>query len=180
MLNYKLLQALCFTIISFGALADDIGKEGREIQMADQAVFWSIIAGASKQARAECSRNILSCSDDRGDLGLALLAEKRSLISREALVSLVSYKLDAGLSEGFNCYILEKGQAAIGDLKRVESKKLRESCERKLAKAMLAAPGLLHNVHGDDVCSTEEVVREKIETLMRSIKLNKKCAGEDF
>lgn len=51
-----------------------------------------------------------------------MLAEKRSLVSREALVSLVSYKLDAGLSEGFNCYILEKGQAAIGDLKRVESK----------------------------------------------------------
>lgn len=180
MINYKLSSALWLAIISFNALADDTSREDREIQMADQAVFWSIAAAASDQGRAECSKSILSCSDDRGELGLTWLANKRSPASRKALVSLLSYKIDAGLSEEFNCYVLEKGQYIVDDLSRADPKELRKYCEQKFVKAKVAAPSLLHDVLVDSICSTEESVRNSIASLTKSINLNKKCTNDVF
>jgi len=180
MTNGRKAIAFLLILISTFAIADDETREMREIKMADDAVFWSLIVAVSKEGRITCSQNALACSDDRGELGLALLGGKKSPESIKAFTSMLRYKLDAGLAEDFTCYALGKGRSISQALAGNQPNELRAECEQKFKKAKATNPSLLRGVDMNSICSTEASIRETSNTLADDVKHGKVCASGDF
>jgi Immunity protein 57 len=176
----KKATALLLALVSALAMADDEPREAREIKMADDAVFWAQVASVSEEGRVACSQNALACSDDRGELGLALLGGKNAPASLKAFASMLRYRLDAGLSEDFTCYALDKGRSVFRELIGIKPSELRADCEQKFKKAEAASPTLLRGVDVDSICSTEARIRELSSTLADGVKHGKRCAPGDF
>lgn len=176
----KKATALLLALASAFAMADDEPREMREIKMADDAVFWALVASVSEEGRVACSKNALACSGDRGELGLALLGGKKSPESLKAFASMLRYRLDAGLSEDFTCYALGKGRSMSRELIGIKPSELRADCEQKFKKAEAASPSLLRGVDVNSICSTEARIREISSTLADGVKHGKRCALGDF
>lgn len=172
--------ALLLALVSAFAMADDETREMREIKMADDAVFWALVASVSEEGRVACSQNALACSDDRGELGLAMLGGKKSPEALKAFASMLRYRLDASLSEDFTCYALGKGRSMSRELIGIKPSELRADCEQKFKKAEIASPGLLRNVDVNSICSTEARIREASNALTDGVKHGKRCALGDF
>lgn len=176
----KKATALLLALVSALAMADDETREMREIKMADDAVFWALVASVSEEGRVACSQNALACSGDRGELGLALLGGKKSSESLKAFASMLRYRLDAGLSEDFTCYALGKGRSMSRELIGIKPSELRADCEQKFKKAEAASPSLLRGVDVNSICSTEARIREISSALADGVKHGKRCAPGDF
>ena len=180
MANGKKVVALLLAVLSTFAMAEDESRETREIKMADDAVFWALVASVSEEGRVACSQNALACSDDRAELGLALLGGKKSPKSLKAFASMLKYRLDAGLSEDFTCYALDKGPNMSRELSRTRPNELRTDCEQKFKKAEASSPKLLSGVDVNSICSTEIRVREISAVLADGLNHSKRCAPGDF
>lgn len=172
--------ALLLVLASAFAMADDGSREMREIKMADDAVFWALVASVSEEGRVACSQNALACSGDRGELGLALLGGKKSPESLKAFASMLRYRLDASLSEDFTCYVLGKGHGMSRELIGIKPSELRADCEKKFKTAEAASPSLLRGVDVNSICSTEARILEVSSTLANGVKRGKRCALGDF
>ncbi|QTA13982.1 hypothetical protein FYK20_03735 [Escherichia albertii] len=76
--------------------------------MADKAILWALISASTKEGRKACSLSYFACKAAEAELGLAYMAandNKEFLIS---LSNIMRYKIDAGLSESYTCYLLSK------------------------------------------------------------------------
>ncbi|WP_338523646.1 Imm57 family immunity protein [Pseudomonas batumici] len=180
MINGKKAVTLLLTFFSAFAMAENESREMREIKMADDAVFWALVASVSEEGRIACSQNALACSGDRAELGLALLGGRKSPESLKAFASMLKYKLDAGLSEDFMCYALGKGHNMSRELTRIKPDELRSDCEQKLKKAEAASPSLLRGVDVNSICSTDVSIREISGALADGVKHSKRCSPGDF
>lgn len=160
--------------------AEIIGREAREIAMADAAVFWAIASAASKSGRAACSNTPLACSDDRGELGLALLGEKNSSNSNQAFIGLLKYRLDASLSENYTCYALKKGRRLMHQLTSAEPAKLYSDCSAIVKNLSTTNREILGNTSRDSICSKESNMANTLKNLKTMISKNKKCQHQDF
>jgi hypothetical protein len=180
MIHSKEAAALLLAFASTLSMADDESREVREIKMADDAVFWALVTSASEEGRDACSRNALACSDDRAELGLTVLAGKESPKSLKAFTSMVRYTLDAGLSEDFTCYALDKGRSMSRQLVDIKPSDLRADCEQRFKNAEAASPRLLRGVDVNSICSTEARIRQKISALADALNRGETCALGDF
>lgn len=156
------------------------GREEREILMAEDAIFWSLLASASERSRNECSKNFFACSDDRADLGLSLLGQKKSPQAIAALTALVRYRLDGGISSSFTCFVMLKKNAAQKSLIEMKPAALRRRCESEWLRATVNHPALTNDVATTAVCSSASEIELKRRELIRKLRRGITCAVEDF
>jgi len=149
-------------------------RDDREIEMADQAIFWSLAASASPLGQLECSRTQVACSDDRAELALALLAAKSSPRSISVLANLLRYRIDAGLAEDFTCFVLAR-RPSTKYLSRLSASKLRQSCEIEVKQAVEKNPQLLNGVAVNSICTSEDAINTKRIELLVALSKGKTC-----
>ncbi len=155
-------------------------REERELAMAEDAIFWSRVASASSFVREACSRNSFACSDDRAELGLALLAAKSSSAAIDALTGLLRYRIDGGLSEDFTCYILKKKKAAQKSLVRLKPESLYEKCVSEVALRAAQQPNVLRGVGASEICTSTADLDAKRRALIAQLTNGKQCLSSDF
>ena len=171
-----------FGFFLMGCVTDSVGNDrmDREIHMAEQAIFWGVVASQSGEARDLCAKSYLACSDDRMDLGLSLLARIGSDDSRAAMAGVLRFKIDGGISESYICLLLDESSFFASLISTIDAKSLRDECEGEFLRARNFNESLLHDVHVDDVCSTIDEIEVRNNFILSEIRLNHSCSESDY
>lgn len=171
-------------LVLIGSCSFDVSsasnRDSLEINMAEDAIFWSLIASSGERNRNECARNSFACSDDRADLGLALLGSKVSIQANEALMSLLRYQLDGGVASNFNCFVLSKKSMARKILARIKSSALRNRCLAERARVIANHPEFMSDADPHAICADIEEIEAKRRRLLVHLNRGEICPSNDF
>jgi hypothetical protein len=176
----KLIAALLMLLASSRLAIAAEPREGREISMAQSAIFWSLVTSASPVGRLDCSRTPAACSEDRAELGLALLAGKTTSQGISTLVELLRYRMDAGLAEGYTCHILAKKKVVATYLSNLQSASIRKTCKKEVEDAASQNPTFLKDVEVDSICAKEDEINIKRNQLLAALTKGKQCNSSNF
>lgn len=177
--SVQIVATLVLTSLPFCSFAAS-GREKREIEMAENAIFWSLVVAGSQAGQTACSEDAHACSEDRADLALALLSSKTSPEAVQAFAALLRYPMDAGLSENYSCYVLLKKDPAIKFFLRLKPAAMREKCEHEVLNAARQQPGLLRDVTSGAFCTRAADIEAKRMELIAQLAKHKRCAASDF
>lgn len=155
-------------------------RDEREIKLAESAIFWGLVSAKGEEGRKACAESPLACSDDRAELGLALLAAKVSPASLVAFVEVLRYRIDGALSEDFTCYALKKGRKIRTSIQEVNAEFLAVRCRDELSDAVKENPMLLSGVDPEAVCSSPVDIESRVRELSAAIRSGRKCVEGDF
>ncbi|EKR5594205.1 hypothetical protein P8L92_005202, partial [Escherichia coli] len=96
--------------------------------MADKAILWALISASTKEGRKACSLSYFACKAAETELGLAYMAANDNKEFLTSLSNIMRYKIDAGLSESYTCYLLSKGKIIRPYLKNLNPLQLAADC----------------------------------------------------
>lgn len=163
-----IISACLLSFISFSAYAEkEKTRDQREIEMAENAVFWSLV---SKDASA----------DNQAELGLIILGIKNSPRALKHLVKLMRYRIDAGLSENYTCYTLDKSKEILAYLKNVTPDELVKQCQLEFEIHKQHNPRLFEKIQPSDICSNQTQIKDRTQFLIEGILSEQHCVTEDF
>ena len=149
--------------------------------MADQAILTSLAVSASPKGRYLCSKDDLSCAGpDRGDLGLALIGARSSRASSAALAALLRYRLDAGLFEDYDCYVLKNGKLFRNYLVSLRPIQLETRCRSELVKLVQTRKQSFDGLDPTQVCRDPISIQQQVKDLIGAINQGRTCSSEDF
>jgi len=176
------LVLLYAVILAWGAEQSATpGREQRELKMADDSIRSSLAVSRSPKGRYLCSEKRIAClGADKAELGLALVGARSTKSSLATLADLARYRLDASLSEDYQCYVLQKGRLIEPYLLRAKSSALEERCKSEMEKTISADKQSLEGLTPSAVCADEQSIKTRITQLVGAIHEGRKCASEDF
>ncbi|EFN8797634.1 hypothetical protein D7D82_25300 [Escherichia coli] len=96
--------------------------------MADKAILWALISASTKEGRKACSLSYFACKAAEAELGLAYMAANDNKEFLTSLSNIMRYKIDAGPSESYTCYLLSKGKIIRPYLKNLNPLQLAADC----------------------------------------------------
>ncbi|QUL83281.1 hypothetical protein IMO16_00460 [Escherichia coli] len=96
--------------------------------MADKAILLALISASTKEGRKACSLSYFACKAAEAELGLAYMAANDNKEFLTSLCNIMRYKIDAGLSESYTCYLLSKGKIIRPYLKNLNPLQLAADC----------------------------------------------------
>ncbi|WP_156966240.1 Imm57 family immunity protein [Paraburkholderia bannensis] len=168
------------SLISFAKENGVLNRDEREIRMAESALFWSRVATVSDYGQRACESNQFACSDDRADLGLALIGAKKSIASIHALVSVSRFRMDGALSENYVCYILSKGRVVLSELKSMKAIDAKKECAAEFNSGVENNQHLFDGVSINQVCNSVKEISILRAELIAAIKSHQRCGDGDF
>ena len=124
----RLLTIVLFFSISANAVT--VNQFQRELDLADKAILWALISASTQEGRKACSLSYFSCKAAEAELGLAYMAANDNKAFLTSLSRIMMYKIDAGLSESYTCYLLSKGKIIRPYLKNLNPHQLVADCIR--------------------------------------------------
>lgn len=122
----RLLTIVLFFSISANAVT--VNQFQRELDLADKAILWALISASTQEGRKACSLSYFSCKAAEAELGLAYMAANDNKAFLTSLSRIMMYKIDAGLSESYTCYLLSKGKIIRPYLKNLNPLQLAADC----------------------------------------------------
>ncbi len=122
----RLLTIVFFFSISASAVT--ARQFQRELDLADKAILWALISASTKEGRKACSLSYFACKAAETELGLAYMAANDNKEFLTSLSNIMRYKIDAGLSESYTCYLLSKGKIIRPYLKNLNPLQLAADC----------------------------------------------------
>lgn len=149
-------------------------REDRELQMALKVINSAFIADAGGS---------VSAGDFKAsavELALALIGSRDDAPSNKALLSLLAYRLDGGLSEDFHCYALKRGRPLISEMKSLDIRKTVDRCRANVKNAALYKGVRDPSELQDRICFGGEKVSDAIRMYTQEIEQSKKCDPADF
>ncbi|HFP1881980.1 TPA: Imm57 family immunity protein, partial [Escherichia coli] len=118
----RLLTIVLFFSISANAVT--VNQFQRELDLADKTILWALISASTQEGRKACSLSYFSCKAAEAELGLAYMAANDNKAFLTSLSRIMMYKIDAGLSESYTCYLLSKGKIIRPYLKNLNPHQL--------------------------------------------------------
>jgi hypothetical protein len=175
--KWSLIAVVCFFSIDVFPLSD---QEKREIEMAENSIFWALVAANTPAGQRACSESWFACSDDRAELGIALLGAKTSQNAVNSLAGLMRYRLDAGLSEAHTCYLLAKRKAGLDALNLISAVLIHDKCVYEVEKVRINQPKLFNDIDDSIICSPINQIEKRRLMLMQAIEKRKLCLQDDY
>lgn len=167
-MKIKIIILVCvLSFVSYSTYAEEKTRDQRENEMAESAIFWALV---SKEAAA----------DIQAELSLIILGIKNSANSLKRLVKLMRYRVDAGLSEDYTCYVLDKSKEALTYLESVKPDELVKQCQLEFEEHKQKNRQLFEKIQSGDVCSSAIQIKERTQFLIEGILSGQRCANEDF
>jgi len=152
----------------------------RERRAAEHGIFWALVASVSPKGREACAASSFACSDDRAELGLALLDARSVRSGLRGFAAILRYRIDAGLSEDYTCYVLAKGRKMISPLASLNPKELVAQCKGEVSRAAGSNREAFGGVTAEMICSSEAIIAEESKSFIAAIRKGKTCSPEDF
>lgn len=169
-----LMAMLCCSVMS--AHGDELGDQlALDIRVAEQSILASLASHRSSGSKYLCAQNLYACTGaDDAELGLALIGGSRSPIAARSLIELSRFKMDAGLSEAFDCYVGYRGGAVVRLINSVDVKKLSQQCYEELATFKVRARAR-YDVRPEDVCRTPSEIASGLRELSEVAASDESC-----
>lgn len=183
MKTFLLLILLCLFIGVSNAtnMSGSSPRGEREIDMAENAIFSSLIISKNPKSQYLCTQNYYACLGvNQAELGLALMSVLDTESSLSAFINLVRYRLDAGLAEDFECYALKKGKKLLKHLRAMNPKKLKLFCHDKVQRIVKTNNEKFSELDPTIVCSDEHQIKKSVTELLALIEKGIECEADDF
>jgi len=164
----KIIVLMCLLgFASHSTHAEEKTRDRRENEMAESAIFWALV---SKDA----------VDDTQAELGLIIIGVKNSADALEHLVELMRYRMDAGLSEDYTCYVLDKSKKILTYLENVKPDELVKQCQLEFERHKQQSRQFFEKIQSSDVCSSSIQIKERTQSLIDGVRLGQRCVSEDF
>jgi hypothetical protein len=160
--------------------AQTMSREQRELRTAGQAILSTVAVLSSPQGRYLCAHNDLACvGPDKGELALALIGARRNSASSAALAAVLRFRIDAGLYEDYQCYVLKDGKSVRDYLIALKPVELQDECHLELNK-LIRGKKSFEGLDQGSVCRDPGSIREEARALVEAIDHGRKCSSQDF
>ncbi|MBS0423407.1 MAG: hypothetical protein JSR71_03035 [Proteobacteria bacterium] len=164
----KTIFLVCLlSFVPYFTHAEEKTRDQRENEMAESAIFWTLV---SKDA----------ADDIQAELGLIVIGVKNSADALKRLVKLMRYRMDAGLSEDYTCYVLDKGKEVLTYLEGVRPDELVKQCQVEFESRKHQNRQLFEKIQLSDVCYSSIQIKERIQSLVEGIHSGQRCMNGDF
>lgn len=141
-------------------------KMARDIMGAERSILVSLATHRSTGGKYLCTQNLYACAGtDKAELGLSLIGGSRSSRAPRALVGLARFKMDAGLSSDFKCYIGYRGSAVTQWMNSTDTSALSDQCHKELVDLKRRARAV-YDVDASEICRTPQ----ELATFLRELK----------
>ena len=127
--------------------------------MADKAILWALISASTKEGRKACSLSYFACKAAEAELGLAYMAANDNKEFLTSLSNIMRYKIDAGLSESYTCYLLSKGKIIRPYLKNLNPLQLAADCIETVNKIKDKNKKII-DINSVNICSDDKNIIE--------------------
>lgn len=182
-MNIRLFNCICIPLLSLAFVFCDAqtrSLEQRELKMANQAILSTLAVSSSPQGRYLCAHSDLACvGPDKGEIALALIGAQRNRASSAALAAMLRFRLDAGLYESYQCYVLRDGQSLRGYLIALKPVELQDECHLELDK-LIQGKKSFEGLDQSSVCRDPASIRAEARALVEAIDHGRKCSSQDF
>lgn len=156
-------------------------REQRVIKLARQAILMQLLVQRASTRQPLCERDRYACLGPNGaELGLALLGSQTDEASESALIDVLRFRIDAGLSEDHFCYLLQHGTRLDERLSASIPSKMRAACEQEVAAAIGRHKQLLGHVRIDQICTTEGDITARIAEVREALGRRAQCDEQGF
>nr|WP_194206023.1 Imm57 family immunity protein [Superficieibacter sp. 1612_C1] len=146
--------------------------------MAENTILWERISASTKEGREACGHSSFACKDSDAELGLAYIAVNNDRASLNSLSRIMQYKIDAGLSELYTCYLLEKGGRIKPFLKKLNVKQLEDDCIKEVMYIKKTNSPRFSDLNIKHICSDENNMQWRIDDTINYINKSVKCMKE--
>jgi hypothetical protein len=146
-----------------GPQRDDI--EAEDLKLAEEAVLLHMAVVSSPVGRNQ------DCAGGEGLLGLAVIGARSSPTSLAALSGLVRFRFDGLLGEEYDSHVIAKGPKIEKYIRLLNPERLHVQCAHEFAALQKekAYAAIIQGSNETNVCSSVIEIRERIQTLLRSL-----------
>ena len=160
------------------AIAGDApSRDLREIQMAESAILESLVISRNPPTQQLCAQEPVACVEDKAELGLALIAAKKS--AKTNLANLLRYRFDAGLSTDYVCYVLRDREMSLL-LNSLNPEALAGKCESDTKKMIGAFGARFDSLDVKSICRSADEISKYRAELLNGLNRKTKCRDGDF
>nr|WP_323621922.1 Imm57 family immunity protein [Escherichia coli] len=149
----------------------------RELDLADKAILWALISASTKEGRKACSLSYFACKAAEAELGLAYMAANDNKEFLTSLSNIMRYKIDAGLSESYTCYLLSKGKIIRPYLKNLNPLQLAADCIETVNKIKDKNKKII-DINSVNIGSDDKNIKLKFIILIMPFDDSIKCIDE--
>lgn len=168
-----------FLLLLFFSTATLAELRLRELKMAENAILWERISASSKEGREACGRSFFACKDSEAELGLAYIAASNDSASLVYLSRIMQYRIDAGLSELYTCYLLDKGERIKPFLKSINLKQLEDDCVKDVLYIKKTNAPRFSDLNIKYICSDKINMKWRVDNAIKGINKSVKCIDKD-
>lgn len=171
----RLLTIVLFFSISANAVT--VNQFQRELDLADKAILWALISASTQEGRKACSLSYFSCKAAEAELGLAYMAANDNKAFLTSLSRIMMYKIDAGLSESYTCYLLSKGKIIRPYLKNLNPHQLVADCIETVYKIKDKNKKII-DIDSVNICNDNKNINWRVNSTIVAIDDSIKCIDE--
>jgi hypothetical protein len=140
-------------------------KLSLDIKGAEHSILASLISHRSTDSKYLCAENLYACTGvDGAELGLSLIGGNRSAAAPRSLIELARFRLDAGLSSDFKCYISYRGNDVARWIDIADPENLADQCQNEVKAFKKRARGN-YDAQSGDICRTPKEVASTLREL---------------
>lgn len=174
----KAIFFIVLTMLSYFSGSAVAEQKQRELKVAEEAILWGKISASTKKGRTACSRSTFACRDSDSELGLAYIAMGNDSSSLILLSNIIKYKMDAGLSESYTCYLLDKGMAISSFLKKINPRQLEDNCVKQVFLIKKNNAPRFSDLNVEYICNDKDDIKMRVESIVSAIDNSIKCIDE--
>jgi hypothetical protein len=171
---------LCWSVLATVNAEADPSREDREISMAKDEVFFSLILTLGSSNTDSNVNGFYDFRSSAAEMGLALIASKNSNLGNKTLLTLLQFRMDGELSEDFDCYAMQKGKRLLSQIKDLNAAQLVGSCQASVRDTVEKNSKYFDLEKSYRVCSSNSEIIAKMAELKSAINKNRKCSSGDF
>lgn len=171
----RLLTIVLFFSISANAVT--VNQFQRELDLADKAILWALISASTQEGRKACSLSYFSCKAAEAELELAYMAANDNKAFLTSLSRIMMYKIDAGLSESYTCYLLSKGKIIRPYLKNLNPHQFVADCIETVNKIKDKNKKII-DIDSVNICNDNKNINWRVNSTIVAIDDSIKCIDE--
>lgn len=177
-MNGKLIAFSLAMLISAAVVdAAESGQDryARDLAGAEFSLMSSLMVKTNEKSKYLCTQNEYACIGvDRAELGLGLIASSRNKDASEKLLGLVKYRLDAGLSSDFKCYLSLRKKDILNQVTNFNYQKSARSCVTNFDQAQKRMKGKFA-LTADQVCRSEKEIKQQMLEIKKLLEAEGSC-----
>lgn len=147
--------------------------EAEDLRVAEHAILAHLVIGSSPQSSSLCTEKPIVCLEgDPAELGMAVVAARRSPTSLRALARLYRYHLDGDYSETLDQYVCEAGRPIEKYLAAINPDELHEQCVGEFNKFVTFASRStkLEGTKVERVCRDVSTIRSEVKDALHMVR----------